>query len=91
MIKPENLFPLPQDKRIARVKSSKEQYQKFLDKVNNLKKDEQANFQYFCSMADNQKLHVDIIGDSSKLNQALGRAEGRLKKFSGSLSRTGRA
>ena len=42
-------------------------------------------------MADNQKLHVDIIGDSSKLNQALGRAEGRLKKFSGSLSRTGRA
>ena len=40
MIKPENLFPLPQDKRIARVKSSKEQYQKFLDKVNNLKKDE---------------------------------------------------
>lgn len=42
-------------------------------------------------MAENQKLHVDIIGDSSKLNQALGRAEGRLKKFSGSLSRTGRA
>ena len=42
-------------------------------------------------MADNQKLQVDIIGDSSKLNQALGRAEGRLKKFSGSLSKTGRA
>lgn len=42
-------------------------------------------------MAENQKLHVDIIGDSSKLNQALGRAEGRLKKFSGSLTRTGRA
>jgi hypothetical protein len=40
MLKPESLFPLPQDKRIARVKSSKEQYQKFLDKVNNLKKDE---------------------------------------------------
>ncbi len=40
MIKPENLFPLPQDKRITRVKSSKEQYQKFLEKVNNIKKDE---------------------------------------------------
>ena len=40
MIKPEILFPLPQDKRIARVKSSKEQYQKFLEKVNNIKKDE---------------------------------------------------
>lgn len=42
-------------------------------------------------MADNQKLHIDIIGDASSLNQALGRAEGRLKKFSGSLTRTGRA
>ena len=42
-------------------------------------------------MADNQKLHVDIIGDSSSLNKSLGRAEGRLKKFSTSLNRTGRA
>ena len=42
-------------------------------------------------MADNQKLHVDIIGDASSLNQALGRAEGRLKKFSGNLRKTGRA
>ena len=40
MLKPESLFPLPQDKRISKVKSSKEQYQKFLDKVNNIKKDE---------------------------------------------------
>jgi tape measure domain-containing protein len=42
-------------------------------------------------MADNQKLHVDIIGDASSLNKSLGRAEGRLKKFSGSLTKTGRA
>jgi len=42
-------------------------------------------------MAENQKLHVDIIGDASSLNKSLGRAEGRLKKFSGSLTRTGRA
>jgi tape measure domain-containing protein len=41
-------------------------------------------------MADNQKLRVDIIGDASSLNQSLGRAEGRLKKFSGSLRKTGR-
>lgn len=39
MIKPENLFPLPQDSRLKKPKSSKEQYQKFLDKVNNIKKD----------------------------------------------------
>jgi len=42
-------------------------------------------------MADNQKLRVDIIGDASSLNQSLGRAEGRLKKFSGNLRKTGRA
>ena len=42
-------------------------------------------------MADNQKLRVDIIGDASPLNQSLGRAESRLKKFSGNLRKTGRA
>ena len=36
-------------------------------------------------MAENQNLRVNIIGDSSKLNQALGKAEGRLRKFSGKL------
>ena len=40
MLKPENLFLLPQDIRVKKVKSTKEQYKKFLDKVNNLKKDE---------------------------------------------------
>jgi hypothetical protein len=41
-------------------------------------------------MADNQKLRVDIIGDASSLNQSLGRAEGRLKTFSGKLKNIGR-
>lgn len=40
MLKPESLFPLPQDKNTAKVKSTKEQYQEFLEKVNNIKKDE---------------------------------------------------
>lgn len=42
-------------------------------------------------MRENQELKVNIIGDASSLNKSLGRAEGRLKKFSGSLTRTGRA
>ena len=33
MLKPESLFPLPQDNRPAVPKSSKEQYEKFLAKV----------------------------------------------------------
>lgn len=33
MIKPESLFPLPQDNRPSVPKSSKEQYEKFLAKV----------------------------------------------------------
>lgn len=41
-------------------------------------------------MAENQKLRVDIIGDSSKLNQALGKAEGKLRQFSGKLKNIGR-
>jgi hypothetical protein len=40
MIKPENLFPLPQDNRLKKSKSTKEQYEKFLKKVNNIIKDE---------------------------------------------------
>jgi hypothetical protein len=40
MIKPENLFPLPQDNRVKKSKSTKEQYERFLKKVNNIKKDE---------------------------------------------------
>ena len=40
-------------------------------------------------MFENQDLRVNIIGDTSKLNQALGRAEGRLKSFSSSLSKIG--
>lgn len=40
-------------------------------------------------MFENQDLRVNIIGDASKLNQALGRAEGRLKSFSSSLSKIG--
>lgn len=40
-------------------------------------------------MQENQDLRVNIIGDSSKLNQALGRAEGRLKSFSSNLSKIG--
>ena len=42
-------------------------------------------------MAENQKLRVDIIGDSSKLNQALGRAEGRINSFSKSLRDVGKS
>jgi|14BtaG_2_1085337.scaffolds.fasta_scaffold00767_5 tape measure domain-containing protein len=42
-------------------------------------------------MRENQELKVNIIGDASSLNKSLGRAEGRLKKFSGSLTKTGRA
>lgn len=37
MLKPENLFPLPQDNRPATPKSSKEQYEKFLAKVEAVK------------------------------------------------------
>ena len=42
-------------------------------------------------MAENQNLIVNIIGDSSKLNQALGKAEGRLKSFGKSLNTMGKS
>lgn len=42
-------------------------------------------------MAENQNLRVNIIGDSSKLNQALGKAEGRLKSFGKSLNTMGKS
>lgn len=41
-------------------------------------------------MAENQNLRVNIIGDASKLNQALGKAEGKLRTFSGKLKNIGR-
>jgi hypothetical protein len=37
MLKPENLFPLPQDNKPATPKSSKEEYEKFLAKVEAVK------------------------------------------------------
>jgi len=42
-------------------------------------------------MAENQNLRVNIIGDSSSLNQALGKAEGRINKFSGNLTKIGKS
>ena len=37
-----------------------------------------------------QKFRIDIIGNADKLNQALGKAEGKIKSFSGKLRNVGR-
>ena len=37
MLKPENLFHLPQDNRPAAPKSTREEYEKFLSKVESVK------------------------------------------------------